>query len=226
MTVFVIVPVKKLDEAKSRLSPLLADSERELFCLRMLEDVLGAVGSVGRPHRTVVVGADAVVSLIARRLGARFLPETRPGLNRAVSEATAWCIREGAESALILPADIPLAAPQDLDGILSLGEEAAVVISPSRGGEGTNALLLTPPDAIPPSYGRRSFQRHAEEASRRGIRLHMFKSLRIALDIDTPRDLTDFLSLSDGWTRTYKFLERIGAAERLRRMEEWRGGPT
>jgi len=215
VTIFVIIPVKKLDEAKSRLSPFLTDNERKRFCLKMLEDVLRAVKSAKRVHRTIVVSVDPAVRQSAFRFNASFLIESRPDLNQAVYEAVDWCIQEGAKSTLILPADIPLVAPIDIGKILSLGEKAAMVISSSRNGNGTNALLLTPPNAISPSYGPHSFQRHIDEASRRGISFHTFKSLRIALDIDTIEDLIDFISLNAKKTLAYKFLKKIESSERL-----------
>lgn len=215
VTIFVIIPVKKLNEAKSRLSPFLTNNERKQFCLKMLEDVLITVKSARRVHRTVVVSMDPAVRQSAFRFNALFLIESRPDLNQAVYEAVDWCIQEGAKSTLILPADIPLVTHMDIDKILSLGEKAAMVISSSRNGNGTNALLLTPPNAIPPSYGPHSFQRHIKEALRRGISFHTLKSLRIALDIDTIEDLIDFILLNADKTLAYEFLKKIKVPERL-----------
>jgi len=210
VTVFVIIPVKKLDKAKSRLSPLLTDDERKKFCLKMLEDVLRTVKSTRRINQTVVVSKDPAVLQVAKTFDAASLKERKTGLNEAVSEAIDWCIEKSATSVLVLPADIPLVAPTDLNRILSLGERAAMVISSSRSGKGTNALLLTPPNASPTFYGPRSFQRHIEEASKRKISLRRLSSPRIALDIDTVKDLMDFISLNAKETCAYKFLEKIG----------------
>jgi 2-phospho-L-lactate guanylyltransferase len=216
VTTFVIVPVKRLDDAKSRLSPVLLNNERKEFCLKMLEDVLATVRTTRRIDRTVVVSRDAEAFRVAKRFDALPLMEGQPGLNQAVSEAIGWCIQRGATSALVLPADIPLVTPMDLNGILSLGEKAAVVISPSRSGGGTNALLLTPPNVIPTFYGQHSFRRHVEEASVRAIRLRTLRSPRIALDIDTVEDLAYFAALKPRETRSHRFLAKIGVLKRLR----------
>ena len=213
--VFAIIPVKKLEMAKSRLSSLLTDDERKQFCLKMLEDVLITVKSVRVIHQIIVISKDPVVLQIAENFGATFLKERKTGLNEAVSQAIGRCIQRGAASALILPADIPLVAPADLNRMLSLGERASMVISSSRSGRGTNALLLTPPNASPPFYGPSSFQRHIEEAPKRRISLCRLKSQRIALDIDTVKDLIDFISLNPKDAHAYKFLEKIGIAHRL-----------
>jgi len=215
VTIFVIVPVKKLEEAKSRLSPLLLNDERKEFCLKMLEDVLTTVKTTRHIDQTVVVSKDEEAFHAAKSFDAAPLTEGQPGLNQAVSKAISWCIQRGATSTLVLPADIPLVTPMDLNRILSLGEKAAVVISPSRSGSGTNALLLTPPNVIPTFYGQHSFQRHIEEASTRAIRFRTLRSPRIALDIDTVEDLAYFAALKHEETRSHRFLERIGVLKRL-----------
>jgi len=215
MTVFVIIPVKKLDRAKSRLSPLLTDDERKQFCLKMLEDVLRTVKSTRRINEIVVISRDPEVLQIAKNFDATLLKERKTGLNQAVSEAVEWCIERGATSVLVLPADIPLVAPTDLDKMLMLGERSSMVISSSKSGKGTNALLLTPPNASPTFYGPHSFQRHIEEASKRKISLRRFRSSRIALDIDTVEDLTDFISLNVKETSAYKLLDKIGFSKKL-----------
>lgn len=219
MNVFAMVPVKKLDKAKSRLSSLLTKNERRHLCLRMLGDVLRAIGLTRGLHQTVVVSTDPRVLQTAKNLNKLAFMESKPGLNQAVSEAIGWCIQKGADSVLILPADIPLVTPMDIGDILSLGERAAVVLSPSRNGEGTNALLLTPPNVIPPCYGPDSFQKHIKEALKRGIKIQTLKSMRIALDIDTIQDLIDFASLNTEKTHAHRFLKEIGAPERLRFLE-------
>jgi len=216
MTVFVIIPVKRLDNAKSRLSPLLTDDERKKFCLKMLEDVLRTVKSTKRINQTIVVSNDPEVFHVAKNFEAAYLRERKTGLNEAVSEGIGWCIERGTTSVLVLPSDIPLVTPTDLNRMLALREKASMVISPSRSGEGTNALLLTPPNACPTFYGPCSFQRHLEEASKRRISFRMFRSQRIALDIDTVEDLTDFISIDAKETSAYKLLDKIGISGKLK----------
>jgi len=207
VTVFVIIPVKRLDNAKSRLSSILTDDERKQFCLKMLEDVLGTVKSTKHPHETVVVSKDPLVSKIKER---------KAGLNKTVSEAVDWCVERGAASVLVLPADVPLVAPTDLNRIFTFGEKASMVISSSRNGKGTNALLLTPPNVSPTFYGPHSFQRHIKEAKKLKISFHRYRSSRIALDIDTVKDLTYFISLKAKETSAYKVLEKIKVTNKLK----------
>lgn len=213
--VFAVIPVKSLDKAKSRLSPFLPIAERKEFCLKMLEDVLNAVNSAKNVSQTVVVGKDLDVLHATEKFDVAYLREWRGGLNLAVSQAIDWCCKRRASSVLVLPIDIPLVMPVDLEGMLALRDKASMVISPSRRGEGTNALLLTPPDVAPTFYGPQSFQRHLEEASKRGISLSCYRSERIALDIDTVEDLIDFILTHAKETNTYKLLDKMEIPSKL-----------
>jgi len=216
MSVFVIVPVKELYDAKSRLSPVLADEERRELCLKMLGDVLEAVKPVEQFYQIVVTSRDSTVLHVAKDFDAVPLKESETSLNQAVSGAISWCVVRGAISALILPADIPLVTSADLSRILHLGRNAQMVISPSRDRKGTNALLLTPPGICPTRYGPSSFQQHTKEALKRKIGLRILRCPRISLDIDTVDDLSYFLSLNDRRTRASKFLDEIRISHRLK----------
>lgn len=215
MIVFVIIPVKRLDNAKSRLSPFLTNDERKQFCLKMLEDVLRTVKSTRHINQTVVISSDSAVLRIAETFGAAHLKEEKTGLNEAVSEAIGWCVEKGATSVIVLPADIPLVTPTDLKRMLSLGEKASIVISSSRSGKGTNTLLLTPPNVSPTFYGPNSFQKHIQEALKRKISLRKFRSSRIAFDIDTVEDLKEFVSANAKETSAYKLLNKIEISKKL-----------
>ncbi len=215
MPVFVVVPVKRLDNAKSRLSSLLTEDERKRFCLKMLEDVLRTVKSMKRPNQTVVVSKDQMVSRVARNLKVTYLKERRTGLNETVSEAVYWCVNRGASSVLLLPADIPLVTSKCLKRIFTFGERFSMVISPSRSGKGTNALFLTPPNVSPTFYGPGSFQKHVKEARKLQITFYTYRSPEIALDIDTVEDLKYFVSLKAKETASYKMLEKTGVTNKL-----------
>ena len=215
LTTFVIVPVKKLSEAKSRLSPLLSENERKQFCLEMLEDVLTAIKTTKGVYKTIVVSKDPQVLQVAKKFHVFPFMESQSGLNQAISEAINWCISMDAKTTLILPADIPLVSSKDVNKILAFGRASSMVICPSRGGNGTNALLLNPPRAVLAFYGQNSFQHYIEEASKRGIRFQVYRSSRIALDVDTIEDLADFVALNAEKARAYRFLMEIEVLKRL-----------
>ena len=91
---------------------------------------------------------------------------------------------------LILPADLPLLTPRDVQEIISHADEPpVVVIAPDRRQEGTNALLVSPAGLIDYTYGRNSFKRHCDRAARSGARLEICEIPGVALDLDIPDDL-------------------------------------
>jgi 2-phospho-L-lactate guanylyltransferase len=218
MSVFAVIPVKSLSKAKMRLSVVLNPQERQAFTLAMFEDVLNAVKR-SRVHQTVVISSDLVVQKFAHRFGVTTLQEKAYGLNKVIAQATSWCIQKDAESVLILPGDIPLLKPEDVNKMISLSsEEPCIVISPSRN-EGTNALLLKPPNVIQPRFGPDSFRKHLSEASTQKVLSKVYSSNRISLDIDSVEDLKLLLKTERN-TSSHKLLERINVSMRLKFQDQ------
>jgi 2-phospho-L-lactate/phosphoenolpyruvate guanylyltransferase len=209
-TTWAIVPVKRLSQAKRRLAPVLpADARRELV-IAMLQDVLGALVQVREIDRVLVVTPDAQVAEIARAAGASVLSEARSaGLNAAVKTGLAQARGHGATDALVLPADVPLATPDELRRIVTSfpgGTQPRALLAPSHDGEGTNALLLSPPGILQPSFGPGSFLRHLAQAVARKIELQIVQPSGLSHDIDEPRDL-DRLMAYKRVSAGYAFLE-------------------
>ena len=76
---------------------------------------------------------------------------------------------EGAERVVLLPGDCPLLDSRELDRLLTGVPERYVAIVPDRHGEGTNALVLSPPGAIRPAFGEGSRARHEAAAREAGV---------------------------------------------------------
>jgi CTP:molybdopterin cytidylyltransferase MocA len=90
---------------------------------------------------------------------------------------------------LILPADLPFIRAEEVRSLLeSKRVGPAIDIAATQDG-GTGALLLTPPDAIPPLFGTGSFQRHIELAHLRSVTVHRNEAKSFTFDLDTPEDL-------------------------------------
>jgi 2-phospho-L-lactate guanylyltransferase len=182
----------------------------------MFEDVLLSATNSQVIDRVAVISPDRAVSKVAESYAVDAIAEkTLRGMNPAVREAIEYSSREGAQKVLVIPADIPLVTSRDLEEIVSLGKDVPVVISPSKSEKGTNALLLSPPNIIPTSYGQNSFKLHIKAAMRRGVRIEVYRSKRIALDIDTPEDLIDFVNLKPD-TLSYESLMRNAVVYRLK----------
>jgi 2-phospho-L-lactate guanylyltransferase len=64
-----------------------------------------------------------------------------------------------------------------------------VLVVPDRHGDGTNALLLKPPNVIRPAFGEGSRRRHTTTAATAGAMPEVVALASMGLDIDTPEDL-------------------------------------
>lgn len=191
----VIVPVKPLALAKSRLAGVMGQPERMALARRLLERTLLKVARARGIARVVVVSRDETVLKIARKHGAWSIMESpsedpAASLNAALEQARRVCVANGARAVLIVPADLPKLRVRDVEQIIGLGEPAPrIVIAPAASDGGTNALLLNPANSIPFQFGENSFVKHSASAKTQDIPLVLYTSDTVTLDLDTPRDL-------------------------------------
>ncbi|MFZ5852993.1 MAG: 2-phospho-L-lactate guanylyltransferase [Chloroflexota bacterium] len=195
--VVALVPVRSLETAKSRLGGRLDAEERQALVRDLLERTVATALATAGLGATIVVSADEALLELARSLGAEALRESGSGLNAALDEARRAAISAGATAVLALPADLPRVSPAAIEAVLEAGRSATrqaperpvVVLVPDRHGEGTNALLVAPPDAIPFAFGPGSRRRHADLAAGLGATYRELEGGALSLDLDTPEDL-------------------------------------
>lgn len=188
-----LVPIRGLETAKTRLGQDLDAEERIDLVTRLLRRTLIATRDSRRIAGTIVVTMDPEAAGIAKELRAVGLVERAPGLNAAIEAARSLAVARGATAVLVLPADLPSVAPQAIDDLLATaasapGASRLVAIVPDRHGLGTNALLLSPPDAIDPAFGDASRATHEQRAQGAGAR-YVELDGPLSLDVDTPADL-------------------------------------
>lgn len=185
-----ILPVKSFDQAKQRLRLGLPPSDRRALVEAMFSDALVALGRVRELERIVVVSGDRVAQRIAGGYGASVVEDDERGHNSAAALGVAAVLEKGVERALLVPGDCPMLTPADINALLAHPAGArSVLVVPDRHGTGTNALLLTPPDVLAPSFGPDSRRRHLADASAAGIAAEVVELESLALDIDTADDL-------------------------------------
>lgn len=206
-----VLPVKRLDRAKKRLSGHFDDMQRTAFARALFEDALELC--LASDFVTWwVVSDDPDVLTIAAEKGLNTLKDAGEGINEAVSIAVEAVMEKGAESLTVVPADIPLAYSGDLVDLLDTGATSDVVVVPSKRGGGTNGLYLQPPDLLAPQFGDSSFRAHLKAAERAQVRCAILSLDRMALDIDTIEDVEEFLRRpKHGVGRTAALLERLRA---------------
>lgn len=188
---YAILPVKPLRQAKSRLARALKAPTRAALVRAIFSRTLDVITQVKRITHTVVVSRDPTILELARqRANVTALAEAEAGLNPAITQGAIWARDHGAESVVIVPVDLPLLTVADLDAMLDLAlEERCLVIAPDRRDEGTNVMLVRPPNAIRFAYGAASFNAHRAQADANRLRVRIYRSPTSGLDLDIPDDL-------------------------------------
>src|SRR4051812_41498715 len=239
-----VLPVKRFDSAKQRLGGGVGGREGRELAAAMVEDVLVALGEVDGLDDVIVVTAEDRAAALARAAGAHVVADRlEAGQSLAAEIGVETAVQRGAGRALLVPGDCPALDAAELTALLAadrIGSDAepgsgltgsgasgsgatgsgatgSVVIVSDRHGAGTNALLLTPPRALSPSFGPGSLARHAARARAGGATVRVAHAPSLELDVDTPRDLAALRAALD---------ERPAVAPRTRAVLERLAAPT
>ena len=188
VTPFILIPVKPLDEGKSRLASALDAPARRRLCGELFERTLGlAIAFAGK--RCLVISRDPEVLRTARGEGLVTVDESGDDLSAALDEGRRALGDALADGLMILPTDLPRVEAADLAAVATTA--APVVLAPDRRHDGTNLLLLSGPFAQPFRfrYGVGSFAAHLAEARRLGADPAVVERPGLAFDLDEPEDL-------------------------------------
>jgi 2-phospho-L-lactate guanylyltransferase len=152
----VLVPIKSLEEAKTRLGEA---RPRADLALAFARDTVRAAGAVAE---VVVVTDDPVVTRAAHDLGARTVGQgPRHGLNAALSHGAAQ-VRTGAPDVNIaaLAGDLPALRPDELARALRAAESHDRACVSDAEGTGTTLLTARAGIHLDPVFGPRSRAAH------------------------------------------------------------------
>ena len=201
----VVVPVKRLESAKSRLRGALGGVPHELLALALAEDTVGAALACPPVRELLVVTDDPEATRVLGRLGARIVAEPpgeplavgelrRDGLNPAFARGAAL-VADGWVAALT--ADLPALRPAELADALRAAETGPPEVRRFvADAPGTGTVLLTAPPGVPldPRFGPHSAAAHAASGAR--PLTSAWPTLR--RDVDTPADLLAATTLGLG----------------------------
>jgi 2-phospho-L-lactate/phosphoenolpyruvate guanylyltransferase len=191
MKTFAIVPVKKFENAKMRLSSMLNIDDRIRLSSLMLDYTLRVLARVPLLTQVLVVSGEKQAEEIAAKYGANFLREEKDrGVNSAIAVADSYCMKKEAEATIVIPHDLPLLDAIDISRASNLAkkESRCVVICPSLRYDGTNMLLRKPPSVIGTFYDSDSYNMHIKSAINLGVPVKLLFSKSLMCDIDTPED--------------------------------------
>jgi 2-phospho-L-lactate/phosphoenolpyruvate guanylyltransferase len=197
---------------------VLGTGSRQALALAMFSDVLSTLRHVQGLDEIAVVTGDRTAESTASGERVTLLHDpAQSGQSDAALIGIRHALTTGYDRALLVPCDTPLLEPGDVARLLSAS--TSVVIVPDRHGTGTNALVLSPPDVIAPSFGPDSCARHLAAAEAAGVPHRVEEVPGLTLDVDTPGDLAELAAALDG--RRGQAPSTHGALRQLERAGAW-----
>jgi 2-phospho-L-lactate/phosphoenolpyruvate guanylyltransferase len=192
----VLMPVKVLARAKSRLAELAGPHRGEL-ALALACDTATAVLACDRVARVIVITDDLVAGTALAELGALVVPdEPGDGLNAALRHgaAHAWTRWPGSGLAA-LSADLPALRPAEIGRALRAASAWPSAFVADAAGDGTTLYTAAPGVAFRPAFGLGSRARHAAGGA---AELGLAGVPGLRQDVDTPADLRGAAGLGLG----------------------------
>jgi 2-phospho-L-lactate guanylyltransferase len=192
----VLMPVKVLAQAKSRLAGLAGPRRGEL-ALALACDTVTAVLGCDEAARVIVITDDQVAGAALAALGALVVPdEPRDGLNAALRHGAAHAAaRWPGSGTAALSADLPALRPEQIGRALRSAAAWPTAFVADAAGDGTTLYTAVPGAAFRPAFGLASRARHAAGGAAE-LGLDGIPGLR--RDVDTPSDLRGAVALGLG----------------------------
>ena len=192
----VLMPVKVLTQAKSRLAALAGPRRGEL-ALALATDAVSAALACEAAARVIVITDDEVAAAALGALGALVVPDQpRDGLNAALRHGAAYAAQHWpAAGTAALSADLPALRPRELADALHAAAAWPNAFVPDASGEGTTMYTAAPGVAFQPAFGAASSARHAAGGA---AELHLDDVPGLRRDVDTPADLCGAAALGLG----------------------------
>lgn len=181
MNAHVLVPLKRLGRAKSRLAEALTAAERAGLMVTLLEHVVATVQEAGVERITVVTSEPLVPD------GAATWHDGDLPWNEALASAIAEVVDE--EIVAVVSADLPFLQADDVIALIEATPARGLAVGRAFDA-GTNAVSMRPPGVLPTRFGEPgSAALHAASAEARGLECVTLDRPGLAFDVDTPADL-------------------------------------
>jgi 2-phospho-L-lactate guanylyltransferase len=192
MSRWALIPIKGFDRGKSRLSEVLAPTERAELARELFEHVVRVLRKSPVIDQVVVVSDSPEARAYAEQLGIVALADEDQsrGLASVVDAALGELERRGASSVMICMSDLPDLTVQDIASVARQLDESDVVLVPDLLQQGTNVIAVKPVTSLPSCLGHEdSLRRHRERARDLGLTVSVQLSSGIGFDVDHPGDL-------------------------------------
>ncbi|MGW7080614.1 2-phospho-L-lactate guanylyltransferase [Streptomyces sp. NPDC054866] len=192
-----VIPLKPLERAKSRLTATTGDTLRPGLALAFAQDTVAAAAACPSVRDVVVVTDDGLAGRELAVLGARIVrDEPAGGLNAALAHGAA-AVRAGRPETAVaaLNADLPALRPLELSRVLDSAARFPRSFLSDAAGIGTTLLCAAPGMELRPAFGAASRSRHAASGA---VELPLTDVDSVRQDVDTGDDLRAALALGVG----------------------------
>ena len=189
MKTSVVIPIKSFSKSKSRLN--LSQSDTKYLCEIMLKEILHVISEAKSIDDIIIVSKDESALDIGKKFNCiEIIDEKESGVNDAVSLANEFLVEHGYSCSIVLPQDVPLIFPEDLDNLIRFyqNNEHAIIV-PSRHFDGTNALLRIPMPNMKTRYDEGSYKFQFEPIKTARMKYSLALIHRIMIDIDNIEDV-------------------------------------
>ncbi|WP_406839042.1 2-phospho-L-lactate guanylyltransferase [Streptomyces sp. AHU1] len=192
-----VIPLKPLTRAKSRLADTASEALRPGLALAFAQDTVAAALACAAVKGVAVVTGDALAGRELAALGAHIVAdEPAGGLNAALAHgAEAVRARDPESAVAALNADLPALRPLELARVLAAAGEFPRAFLADAAAIGTTLLAASPGRELRPAFGGDSRARHRASGAAE-LRLDAVDSVR--RDVDTREDLRAALALGVG----------------------------
>ncbi|AXG82903.1 2-phospho-L-lactate guanylyltransferase [Streptomyces paludis] len=183
-----VVPLKPLRLAKSRLAASAGDALRPRLALAFAQDTVAAALACPAVRDVVVVTDDPAASERLAALGARVVPDSpADGLNAALAHG-ARAVREARPRAAVaaLNADLPALRPAELGRVLTAAGAFPRAFLADAAEMGTTLLTAAPGTELRPAFGGASRRRHLSSGA---VEIVLAGVDSVRRDVDTGDDL-------------------------------------
>ena len=189
MKTSVVIPIKSFSKSKSRLN--LSQSDTKYLCETMLKEILHVISEAKSIDDIIIVSKDESALDIGKKFNCiEIIDEKESGVNDAVSLANEFLVEHGYSCSIVLPQDVPLIFPEDLDNLIRFyqNNEHAIIV-PSRHFDGTNALLRTSMPNMRTRYDEGNYKFQFEPIKTARMKYSLALIHRIMIDIDNIEDV-------------------------------------
>ncbi len=192
----IVIPIKRLALAKSRLTNLLDPEARQRLVVALATHVVTtaqqAVTRQTTPVTIWLTSADPIIAALARSLNSGYIPDQYEELNATLVAARTRVQAAGAHAMIVVAGDLPFLTPTDINLLIDALDESDLVLAPDQSQRGTNALALHLPTTLPFAFGDESAVRHLEAAQRLGLRVRLISTATLAFDLDDGERLQQY----------------------------------